>query len=96
MQPAPEPLNPAFGVPGPRMWWRAAIGFTGGVDMSSLRDSTADRLIETAVGMSLDRREILSRRSGGSSGYDVESQVLWMVGRLSDLALSLAAMLVRR
>jgi hypothetical protein len=64
--------------------------------MGSLRDSTADRLIETAVGMSLDRSEIASRRPEGSSAYDVESQVLWMVDRLSNVVIKLAALLVRR
>jgi len=64
--------------------------------MTPLRDSAADRLIETAVGLSLDRREMASRRPAASSDFDSESQVLWMVGLVSGLSLWLAAKLIRR
>jgi hypothetical protein len=64
--------------------------------MTPLRDSAADRLIETAVGLSLDSREIASRRPPTSSDFDGESQVLWMVGLVSGISLWIASKLIRR
>lgn len=64
--------------------------------MTWLRQRVADRLIERAVGLSLDGREMASKRSPNASDYDAESQVLWMADRLSGLSIWLAAKLVRK